>query len=275
VASGSSHSSGFYAKQCRDRAVVDCVWSRSAICAVTQVRLQNGAAGVAPASRSGCTSAAAAAPALGCWEGRMEISAGDRTLRLASAAGRCRGTAALRATGALIRSPGRLALWASAASGDRAHCSQPVISPRRRGRSSGHPGPSPRRGCSCSGVSRSCMRALTAADERPCARIAAACGGIAHVSGASRLGDAARVAIVRRSIGCPRASCALPLARHARPNRHGASATALTCAALPAIRSASGQPRSRGGCRVAAALLVALPGLAGTRGCCASGSAAG
>ncbi len=115
-------------------------------------------------------------------------------------------------------------------------------------------------------------RALFSPDEQPRTRaLAAATGGASVVSVAlpSRFGDAARVAIVRRSAGCPasvRALC-LSLAMLGLVDTAALVPFALTSAALPGhslgLRVSLAVVAAVG--IAAAILLVALPILTGTR----------
>jgi uncharacterized membrane protein YbhN (UPF0104 family) len=115
-------------------------------------------------------------------------------------------------------------------------------------------------------------RALFAADERPrTLALAAGSGGASLVSVAlpSRLGDAARVAIVRRSAGCPasvRALC-LSLVMLGLVDTAALAPLALASAALPghSVGMRISMAVVAGVGIAAAALVVALPGLAGTR----------
>jgi uncharacterized membrane protein YbhN (UPF0104 family) len=123
-----------------------------------------------------------------------------------------------------------------------------------------------------SGLKIFAWRALFAADERPGTRaLAAATGGASVVSLVlpSRLGDAARVAIVRRSPGCPasvRALC-LSLAMLGLVDAAALAPLAFASAALPG--HSAGMRVSLAivaGVGIAAgALVVALPRLSGTR----------
>ena len=115
-------------------------------------------------------------------------------------------------------------------------------------------------------------RALFSADERPrTLALAAGSGGASVVSVAlpSRLGDAARVAIVRRSKGCPasvRTLC-LSLVMLGLVDTAALAPLALASAALPGhsvgVRISMAVVAGVG--IAAAALVVALPTLAGTR----------
>ena len=115
-------------------------------------------------------------------------------------------------------------------------------------------------------------RALFSADERPrTLALAAGSGGASVVSVAlpSRLGDAARVAIVRRSKGCPasvRALC-LSLVMLGLVDAAALAPIALVSAALPghSVGMRVGMAFVAGVGIAAAALVVALPALAGTR----------
>ena len=115
-------------------------------------------------------------------------------------------------------------------------------------------------------------RSLFSADERPrTLALAAGSGGASVVSVAlpSRLGDAARVAIVRRSKGCPasvRALC-LSLVMLGLVDAAALAPLALASAALPghSIGMRISMAVVAGVGIAAAALLVALPALAGTR----------
>ena len=115
-------------------------------------------------------------------------------------------------------------------------------------------------------------RALFAADERPrTLALAAATGGASVVSLVlpSRLGDAARVAIVRRSRGCPagvRAIC-LSLVMLGLVDAAALAPLALACAALPghSVGVRVSLVIVAGVGVAAAALVVVLPFLAGTR----------
>jgi uncharacterized membrane protein YbhN (UPF0104 family) len=115
-------------------------------------------------------------------------------------------------------------------------------------------------------------RALFSADERPATlALAAGSGGASVVSVAlpSRLGDAARVAIVRRSAGCPasvRALC-LSLVMLGLVDAAALAPLALVSAALPGhspgMRISMAVVAGVG--IAAAALVVALPAVVGTR----------
>jgi uncharacterized membrane protein YbhN (UPF0104 family) len=115
-------------------------------------------------------------------------------------------------------------------------------------------------------------RALFSADERPrTLALAAGSGGASVVSVAlpSRLGDAARVAIVRRSKGCPasvRALC-LSLVMLGLVDAAALAPLALVSAALPGhspgMRISMAVVAGVG--IAAAALVVALPAVVGTR----------
>jgi len=115
-------------------------------------------------------------------------------------------------------------------------------------------------------------RALFSADERPrTLALAAGSGGASVVSVAlpSRLGDAARVAIVRRSKGCPasvRALC-LSLVMLGLVDAAALAPLALATAALPghSVGLRVGMAVVAGVGIAAAALLVALPAVVGTR----------
>jgi uncharacterized membrane protein YbhN (UPF0104 family) len=115
-------------------------------------------------------------------------------------------------------------------------------------------------------------RALFAANERPrTLALAAASGGASVVSVAlpARVGDAARVAIVRRSPGCPasvRALC-LSLVMLGLVDAAALAPLAFACVALPGhsagVRISLAVVAGVG--IAAAALLVALPALVGSR----------
>ena len=115
-------------------------------------------------------------------------------------------------------------------------------------------------------------RALFSADERPrTLALAAGSGGASVVSVAlpARLGDAARVAIVRRSKGCPasvRALC-LSLVMLGLVDAAALAPLALASAALPghSVGMRISMAVVAGVGIAAAALVVALPALAGTR----------
>lgn len=115
-------------------------------------------------------------------------------------------------------------------------------------------------------------RSLFSADERPrTLALAAGSGGASVVSVAlpSRLGDAARVAIVRRSKGCPasvRALC-LSLVMLGLVDAAALAPLALATAALPghSVGLRVGMAVVAGVGIAAAALLVALPAVVGTR----------
>lgn len=115
-------------------------------------------------------------------------------------------------------------------------------------------------------------RALFAANERPrTLALAAGSGGASVISVAlpSRLGDAARVAIVRKSKGCPasvRALC-LSLVMLGLVDTAALAPLALASAALPghSVGMRISMAVVAGVGIAAAALLVALPALAGTR----------
>ena len=115
-------------------------------------------------------------------------------------------------------------------------------------------------------------RALFSADERPrTLALAAGSGGASVVSVAlpARLGDAARVAIVRRSKDCPasvRALC-LSLVMLGLVDAAALAPLALVSAALPghSVGMRVGMAVVAGVGIAAAALVVALPALAGTR----------
>jgi uncharacterized membrane protein YbhN (UPF0104 family) len=115
-------------------------------------------------------------------------------------------------------------------------------------------------------------RALFSADERPATlALAAGSGGASVVSVAlpSRLGDAARVAIVRRSKGCPasvRALC-LSLVILGLVDTAALAPLALASAALPghSIGMRISMAVLAGVGIAAAALVVALPAVVGTR----------
>jgi uncharacterized membrane protein YbhN (UPF0104 family) len=115
-------------------------------------------------------------------------------------------------------------------------------------------------------------RSLFAADERPrTLALAAGSGGASLVSVAlpSRLGDAARVAIVRRSKGCPasvRVLC-LSLVMLGLVDTAALAPLALACAALPghSIGMRISMAVVAGVGIGAAGLVVALPTIAGTR----------
>jgi uncharacterized membrane protein YbhN (UPF0104 family) len=115
-------------------------------------------------------------------------------------------------------------------------------------------------------------RALFSADERPrTLALAAGSGGASVVSVAlpSRLGDAARVAIVRRSKGCPasvRALC-LSLVMLGLVDTAALAPLALASATLPghSVGMRVGMAVVAGVGIATAALVVALPALAGTR----------
>ena len=115
-------------------------------------------------------------------------------------------------------------------------------------------------------------RALFSADERPrTLALAAASGGGSVVSVVlpSRLGDAARVAIVRRSTGCPasvRALC-LSLVMLGLVDTAALAPLAFACAALPghSVGMRVSLAVVAGVGIVAAGLVVVLPVLAGTK----------
>lgn len=115
-------------------------------------------------------------------------------------------------------------------------------------------------------------RALFAADERPrTLALAAAAGGGSVVAFAlpSRFGDAARVAIVRRSAGCPagvRALC-LSLFMLGLVDTAALAPLAFACAALPghSLGMRAGLAAVAAVGIAAAALVIALPRLSGTR----------
>ena len=115
-------------------------------------------------------------------------------------------------------------------------------------------------------------RALFSADERPrTLALAAGSGGASLVSVAlpSRLGDAARVAIVRRSKGCPasvRALC-LSLVMLGLVDAAALAPLAFASAALPghSVGMRSSMAVVAGVGIAAAALVVALPAVVGTR----------
>ncbi len=123
-----------------------------------------------------------------------------------------------------------------------------------------------------SGLKIFAWRALFAADERPRTRaLAAATGGASVVSLVlpARLGDAARVAMVRRSPGCPasvRALC-LSLVMLGLVDAAALAPLAFACAALPGHSAGMRVSLAivAGAGIAAAALVVALPLLAGTR----------
>jgi uncharacterized membrane protein YbhN (UPF0104 family) len=115
-------------------------------------------------------------------------------------------------------------------------------------------------------------RALFAANERPRTLALAAASGAAWVVSVvlpSRVGDAARVAIVRRSAGCPasvRALC-LSLVMLGLVDAAALAPLAFACVALPGhsvgVRVSLALVAGVG--IAAAALVVALPALAGSR----------
>ena len=115
-------------------------------------------------------------------------------------------------------------------------------------------------------------RALFSADERPrTLALAAGSGGASVISVPlpSRLGDAARVAIVRKSKGCPasvRALC-LSLVMLGLVDTAALAPLALASAALPghSVGMRISMAAVAGVGIAAAALVVALPALAGTR----------
>ena len=134
-----------------------------------------------------------------------------------------------------------------------------------------------------SGLKIFAWRALFAADERPRTRaLAAATGGASVVSLVlpSRLGDAARVAIVRRSPGCPasvRALC-LSLVMLGLVDAAALAPLAFASAALPGHSAGMRVSLAivAGVGVAAAALVVALPRLCRNQErCCGCGSAAG
>lgn len=209
----------------------------------------------------------------------MEISA-ERPLAAGARplpGGAGHGSRRFAGAGALVRSrTGRLALWAA---GGLLAIALTLLAARHFAETSwplvrGHPGLLAAAGLLfllAGGLKIFAWRALFAADERPrTLALAAACGGASLVSVAlpSRLGDAARVAIVRRSAGCPasvRALC-LSLVMLGLVDTAALAPLALACAALPGhsvgIRVSLAVVAGVG--VAAAALIVALPGLAGT-----------